>query len=386
MHSILGASLYVIQTDRPAADPVVSYVDRLLVDALKARSSDIHLEPAHDQLTVRIRVDGLLMPLPAVGNEMRSAVLARLKILADLDGAQQRLPQDGKIALRIQTAEGSTRVDVRIATFPTVFGEKMVIRFLPAYMNSMTFAQLGMSKRMCDDIARMKQQHGLFLVTGPTGAGKTTTLYRLLCMQSNSTRNSVTLEDPVECFLPGVTQTQIQPRHGLTFEDGLRSLLRQDPDVIMVGEMRDAATVRIAFQAAMTGHLVLSSLHTRSAVATLTRLHEMGVERYVREQCLIGVVAQRLVRKLCMQCRLSVELRDQVAEQYAGLEKNVWEARGCHTCLHQGYVGRIGIFEMLNWQQLQEGQEPTQSLFQDGIEKVNAGVTSLDEVLRVAGE
>ncbi|MGE5115474.1 MAG: GspE/PulE family protein, partial [Betaproteobacteria bacterium] len=308
--------------------PIIRMLNALLTQAAKDGASDIHIEPYERSSTVRFRVDGTLREVVQPNKALHAALISRLKIMAELDIAEKRLPQDGRISLRI----GGRAIDVRVSTLPSAHGERAVLRLLDKTESKFTLESLGMSG---DVLARfdqlIAQPHGIVLVTGPTGSGKTTTLYASLGRIDTSTTNVLTVEDPVEYELPGIGQTQVNARIELTFAKALRAILRQDPDVIMIGEIRDYETAQIAIQASLTGHLVLATLHTNDAPSAVTRLTDFGVEPYLLSSSLLGVLAQRLVRKLCPHCK-----RQDGAE---------WHAVGCDKCGHTGYHGRVGVYE-----------------------------------------
>ncbi|HWP57284.1 MAG TPA: type II secretion system ATPase GspE [Candidatus Acidoferrales bacterium] len=387
--------------DMASEVPVIRLVNQMLSRALESRASDIHIEPFEDQLKVRYRIDGLLHEVESPPRQLKAAIISRLKILAQLNIAERRLPQDGRIKTRIAGRD----VDLRISTVPTLYGESVVIRLLDRSQIFTDLAALGFPGDVLADFnAMITKPHGLVLVTGPTGSGKTTTLYGALCKINDPAKKIITIEDPVEYQLSGVNQIQVKPQIGLTFANGLRSIVRQDPDIIMVGEIRDFETAEIAVQAALTGHLVLSTLHTNDAAGAISRLLEMGVQDYLLASSLLGVVAQRLVRRLCQRCRRLAAL-DPAARAASDLElKNgaLWEAVGCDECAHTGYIGRIGIFELLKAtpeicnlivQRKEAGAirslaqaQGMRLLREDGCEKARAGITTLAEVLRVTRE
>jgi len=378
---------------------VVSRVDTLLNHAIEHRVSDIHLEPTRNELRVRFRIDGVLVDQQSFSATLSSSIIARLKILANMDTAERRIPQDGKF----HVMHAGNEVDIRVSTFPSLYGEKMVVRVLDRNLQTINLDNLGFEPIMLDAFKRlMQRQSGFFLVTGPTGSGKTTTLYSTLSLLHDPEKNIVTLEDPVEYSLHGITQAQINLPVGFTFEKGMRSIVRQDPDIIMVGEIRDKITARIAIEAALTGHLVLSTLHTTDAPSAIMRLMDMGIEPFLLNAALSGILAQRLVRKLCLECR---QTRPATAQEKRMLKEyginmvNVYEAHGCAACDNLGYKGRVGIFELLEIspalrsliiknpqfdeiysQALADGMK---TLVSDGAHKVKEGIISLAEYARV---
>jgi general secretion pathway protein E len=380
---------------------IVNIVDWLLQYAFGQRASDIHLEPRRDQGNIRFRIDGVLHDVYQIPGGVMSAVTSRLKILARLDLAEKRRPQDGRVKTR---APDGREVELRVSTLPTAFGEKLVLRIFDPEVFLRDFTYLGFSPA---DAARwgsmVREPNGIVLVTGPTGSGKTTTLYSTLKSLATTEVNVCTIEDPIELIEPSFNQMQVQPSIELTFATGVRALLRQDPDIIMVGEIRDLETAEIAAQASLTGHLVLSTLHTNDAPSALTRLVDLGVQPYLMRATLLGVAAQRLVRKLCPHCREEVDLNPKRWRELTGgwniaAPKTVFEAVGCLECRDTGYFGRIALYEMMpmaravkdllvegaDYRKLREaaiksGMVP---LRVSGAEKVAAGVTSVEEVLK----
>ena len=389
--------------DMASEVPVIRLVNQMLVRALESRASDVHIEPFENQLKVRYRIDGILHEIESPPRQLKAAVISRLKILAQLNIAERRLPQDGRIKIRLAGKD----VDLRIATVPTLYGESVVIRLLERGQIFTQLDTLGFPPVLLKRFDEMiLKPHGMILVTGPTGSGKTTTLYGALQKINDPGKKIITIEDPVEYQLSGVNQIHVKPQIGLTFANGLRSIVRQDPDVIMVGEIRDAETAEIAVQAALTGHLVFSTLHTNDAAGAISRLLEMGVQDYLLSSSLLGVLAQRLVRRLCPSCRQQVPFTASVAPdleaQNGSALKSVYEAVGCAACSGTGYLGRVGIFELLPVTSeickiivqradagairnlaVQQGMHP---LRDDGWDKVRQGVTTLAEVLRVTRE
>ncbi len=379
--------------------PVVQLVNHLIFSAVREGASDIHIEPDHKTLRVRYRVDGTLVEKLKPPYQMQPAIASRIKIMAGLDISERRLPQDGAISV---TAEGN-RVDLRVSTLPNKFGEKVVIRVIDTRNALVSLEDLGLSKSLYDAfVHQIRKPHGIILVTGPTGSGKSTTLYAVLNEISNPTINICTVEDPVEFQILGVNQFQVHEKIGLSFANVLRSLLRQDPDVIMVGEIRDPETARIAVQAALTGHLVLSTLHTNDSPSAVTRLHNLQVEPYLMSASLVAILAQRLIRTICPNCKRQVEPSTNMrrsAERLGRLLDTVFEGRGCSQCNQTGMKGRGGIFELLvpddELRDAIASGAPLgtirskadalgmKTLLEAGFEKVREGVTTLDEVLRV---
>ncbi|WP_137391663.1 GspE/PulE family protein [Rhodoligotrophos defluvii] len=387
--------------DLASETPVIRLVNEMIARAVETRASDIHIEPYQGALRVRNRIDGVLIETPAPPAELCAAVISRVKIMAALDIAERRLPQDG----RIQTVVRGRKIDLRISTMPTLDGESVVIRILDRETVKLDFTSLGISERNVDRLEVMlANPNGIMLVTGPTGSGKTTTLYAALRGLNSPDKNVMTVEDPVEYRLDGVNQVQVKASIELSFARVLRSILRHDPDIIMVGEIRDRETAEIAVQAALTGHLVLSTLHTNDAVSSITRLLDMGVEDFLLTSSLCGMVAQRLVRMLCVECKTPTELPSEIVSKYqldrfanaAGLRTH--RAVGCSSCSHTGYRGRTSVMETalmtaalrsailrradsaeLHEVAYAEGME---SMFTDGLRKVAAGITTLEEVLR----
>ncbi|HEX2261833.1 MAG TPA: type II secretion system ATPase GspE [Candidatus Binatia bacterium] len=391
--------------DMASEVPVIRLVNQLLVRALESRASDVHIEPFENQLKVRYRIDGILHEVEPPPRQLKAAVISRLKILAQLNIAERRLPQDGRIKVRLAGKD----VDLRIATIPTLYGESVVIRLLERAQIFTQLDALGFPGTILQHFHEMiSKPHGMVLVTGPTGSGKTTTLYGALQKINDPGKKIITIEDPVEYQLGGVNQIQVKPQIGLSFANGLRSIVRQDPDVIMVGEIRDAETAEIAVQAALTGHLVFSTLHTNDAPGAISRLLEMGVQDYLLSSSLLGVLAQRLVRRLCASCRKEAPFtgfdgnEPELRLQNADRPQTVWDAVGCNRCSGTGYLGRVGIFELLPVtseickvivQRADAGmirslavQQGMRLLREDGWDKVWQGVTTVAEVLRVTRE
>lgn len=381
--------------------PVIRLINALLLEAIKEGASDVHVETQEKRLVVRFRVDGVLRDIVEPQRALAPLLVSRIKVMAKLDIAEKRVPQDGRVTLRI----GGHDVDARVSTIPTQHGERVVMRLLERGSMTLDLGTLGMSERDRSVFTRLLERpHGILLVTGPTGSGKTTTLYTALTRLNDRRRNVMTVEDPIEYELPGIAQTQVNPRTDMTFARGLRAILRQDPDVIMVGEIRDQETATTAVRSAMTGHFVLSTLHTNSAVGSVTRLIDMGVERYLLAPMVVGLCAQRLVRKLCTACRRAdAATEGDVLMVGGGLRAGepLWRAEGCDACHGDGYRGRAGLYEVVavddrfqamihdgaseaELERHARGDNP--SLLADGVDKVRAGVTTVEEVARVTRE
>ncbi len=379
----------------------VAFIDTLLNAALAQKASDVHIESTEKGIMVRFRTDGILHKVTDVTHEDAYHVIARLKVLAHLDVSERRLAQDGKFSFLMPHAS----VDLRVATFPSLYGEHLVIRILDRSHDCFDVEKLGFFADMNQQFSRLiEHSHGLVLVTGPTGSGKTTTLYSALNLINHQEKHIITLEEPIEYSFPGITQAQIRPEIGFTFATALRSVLRQDPDIILVGEIRDYETAEISIQAALTGHLVLSTLHTTDAPSAIVRLIDMGVRSFLINATVTGVLAQRLVRTLCTACRYEVEAPfeyQQLAKRYAIPLHHVYSADGCGECHNTGYRGRIGIFELLllnpeikevitrrpSYTQLYEAavKGGMRTLMHDGLLKVAQGLTSINELARVIG-
>ena len=376
--------------------PIIRLINALITEAIKENASDIHVEPFESRLSIRFRVDGVLREVLEPPRQIASLLVSRIKVMAQLDIAEKRLPQDGRIALKV----ANRPVDIRVSTLPSGHGERVVMRLLDKQAGRLDLLQLGMGESIEKRLESMIQKpHGIILVTGPTGSGKTTTLYAMLSVLNDTKRNILTVEDPVEYDLDGIGQTPVNTKVDMTFAKGLRAILRQDPDVVMVGEIRDSETAQIAVQASLTGHLVLSTLHTNSAVGAITRLQDMGVEPFLLSSTLLGVISQRLVRKLCPECKSVTQLD---VEQVNGFEISgddvIYQANGCPACLQTGFRGRTGIYEMIEVDEALSTmihdstsqsklerycRTKSRSLREDGIRKMVQGETTLDEVLRV---
>jgi general secretion pathway protein E len=381
--------------------PIIKLINAMLGEAIKEGASDIHIETFESQLVVRFRVDGVLREILRPNRKMASMLVSRIKVMAKLDIAEKRVPQDGRITLRI----AGRAVDVRVSTMPSSHGERVVLRLLDKNNVRLNLTDLGMTAENRQHISTLiRKPHGIILVTGPTGSGKSTTLYAGLSEINSKDRNILTVEDPIEFDLLGIGQTQVNPRVDMTFARGLRAILRQDPDVVMIGEIRDLETAEIAVQASLTGHLVLSTLHTNTAAGAITRLEDMGIEPFLLSSSLLAVLSQRLVRTLCPHCKAEYTPTPEEAEML-GVEDNadtmIYTPTGCAACNQTGYRGRTGIHELLlvdepirEMMHAGKGEQAiekhirkfTASIRDDGCRKVLAGITSLEEVLRVTRE
>ena len=388
--------------DLASEAPVIRIVNLIIQRAIEMRASDIHIEPFEDTLKIRLRVDGVLQHIEAPPITSTAAVVSRIKIMAKLNIAERRLPQDGRIKIQMLGKE----LDLRVSTVPTLYGESVVIRLLSKDDTVLDFAALGFSEQNSQHFAEiLTLPHGIILITGPTGSGKSTTLYTALKQLNTSTRKIITVEDPIEYQIEGINQIQVKPKIGLTFANALRSIVRQDPDVIMIGEMRDLETARIAVQSALTGHTVLSTLHTNDAATGITRLLDMGVENYLLTSTINGILAQRLVRKLCDHCKQAYPASSNLVEnlnlqRFAAKEKIIlYHSVGCDECNGLGYRGRLAIIEFLFVSSAIRSaitcnetatsikklaiSEGMLTLYEDGLSKVTQGLTTLEEVLRV---
>lgn len=381
--------------------PVIQLVNSILFESVRSKASDIHIQPRETEVAVRMRIDGILFDVHELPKTIQEEVVTRMKVLGKMNIAEKRLPQDGRASVKV----GQRAIDLRIASMPTNYGERVVIRLLDKSARMYSLEELGMD---ADSLTRFRsvihQEHGLILVTGPTGSGKSTTLYSVLQELNTDERNAVTLEDPIEYELDGISQTQINVRKGMTFASGLRSVLRQDPDIIMLGEIRDEETALMAIQSSLTGHMVYSTLHTNDAPSAVTRLLDLGVEPYLASSSLLAVLAQRLVRRICPACRQPIQL-SKADRMLVGLPEDAitaFHGAGCAECRKTGYQGRFGVFELLmatdtiqqHIQQrssaasirvagIQEGMRPMR---QDGLQKIMDGKTTIDEVTRVTTE
>jgi len=383
--------------------PIIKLVNLIFSIAVKDRASDIHVQPLENELRVRFRIDGLLYDMYKPPKRAQNAIVSRIKVMAGLDVAEKRLPQDGRILIRVNDSE----TDVRVSIIPSAYGEQVVMRLLDRSATMIGLGDLGMEPELEKVmVSLITRPQGVFLITGPTGSGKTTSLYAMLQFINTPEKNILTIEDPVEYVLPGIGQMQVNPKIQLDFARGLRSFLRQDPDVIMVGEIRDQETARIAIQAALTGHLVFSTLHTNDSATALTRLVDMGIEPYLLTSAVTAILAQRLVRKLCLHCKevyRPSEFETELLKGYInGEDSIIYKGKGCPECLNTGYMGRVAVFELLQLdstirQMVQDRRSSEEikttaigrgmvTLRRHGIEKALTGMTSLSEIIRVTIE
>lgn len=382
--------------------PIVKLVDLLLMQAIKDRVSDIHIEPFKNKINIRYRIDGVLYEIPPPAKHLLPALVSRIKILSNLDIAERRLPQDGSFLVKVE----KKGIDIRVSSIPTIYGEKVVMRILDKSATPLDLGELGFEAQELESFRKaIFSPHGLILITGPTGSGKTTTLYAALNEMKSPHKNICTVEDPVEYKLEGINQVQIKPKIGLTFAAALRSFLRQDPDIIMVGEVRDMETAQICVRSSLTGHLVLSTLHTNDAPSAISRLIDIGIEPYLISSSLILVGAQRLVRKLCPECKEAYETPKKIMSDLNIKQELLYKPKGCDYCSHTGYRGRIAIYEIIivndklkemiargaglgEIKEIVRGMG-VRSLSESGIKKIAEGVTSIEEVMSitmVAGE
>jgi general secretion pathway protein E len=382
--------------------PIIKLINAILTEAIKDKASDIHIEPFEERLRVRFRVDGILREVLILQKALASLVVSRIKVMAKLDIAEKRLPQDGRISLKI----AGHAIDLRVSTLPSGYGERVVMRLLDKQAGRMDVSSMGMLKVDQQHFNNLlNYPHGIILVTGPTGSGKTTTLYAGLTQLNKTERSIMTIEDPIEYHLDGISQTAVNTKIDMDFSRGLRAILRQDPDIVMVGEIRDAETAKIAVQASLTGHLVLSTLHTNTAIGAIARLSDMGIEPFLLSSSLLGVLAQRLVRTLCPNCKESYIADDNTRQTMEiGLKQPplmIYKSVGCHSCYDRGFQGRMGIYELIQidnsmreaiYKQSSSAdiekiaRQQTKSIRHNGFEQVKAGLTTLNEVLRVTKE
>ena len=387
--------------DSASDAPIIRLINGLIAEAVRSGASDVHVEPFEERVSVRFRVDGVLRETVSLSSKLAPPLISRIKVMARLDIAEKRVPQDGRLTLTL----GGKAVDVRVSTLPSRYGERVVLRLLDKESARFSMVDLGMSAQQLSDLEHaLAQPNGIVLVTGPTGAGKTTTLYAGLNLLNDQTRNILTVEDPVEYAVEGIGQTQVNAKVGMTFAAGLRAILRQDPDVVMVGEIRDHETAEIAVQASLTGHLVLSTVHTNSAVAAITRLRDMGVESYLLASTLTAVLAQRLVRRLCPSCKQPYEADEaerRMLDLPEGENATLWRPVGCDQCGGIGYQGRRGVYEVavvddtlrtLIHDDARESAmaeaafKARDTLWRSGVKLAFEGETSLAEVMRVCRE
>lgn len=387
----------MINAGAPEERVAVRIVDALITHALMLRASDIHVEPQKERLRIRYRIDGFLIEQEPIDGSFCEQVIARIKVLSGVNPMQRRIPQDGTFS----TEYAARTVDIRVATFPSVYGETVVLRLLDQSAQPLTLSELGLSEEMRKELKQLlSHEQGLFLVTGPTGSGKTTTLYATLASMDNASMNIITLEDPVEYVIPHITQGHVDPEVGFTFENGIRAMLRQDPDIMLVGEIRDRQTARISIEAALTGHLVLSTIHTQDAPTALIRIIEMDIEPFLLKASLIGILAQRLVRRVCSACIQHRALTPDEVDIFTRYEfqipASIPVAQGCDRCVQTGYYGRIGVFELLSVSdsmrslmqaapdilriKVQATADGFKPLIIDGLSKVAAGLTTLKEI------
>jgi general secretion pathway protein E len=407
MHDESGGS--IISAIQEAGDllddtsdaPIIKLVNVMLSQAVKDKASDIHVEPTQKGLKIRYRLDGILYDMLSPQKQIQAALISRIKVMADMNIAEKRLPQDGRIEIRI----GDKNIDIRVSTIPTAYGERVVLRLLDKTKIFISVTELGMPAERLDEFnSLITAAHGIFLVTGPTGSGKTTTLYAALSQINNTDKNIITIEDPIEYQLEGVGQIQVNPKIDLTFSRGLRSIVRQDPDVILVGEIRDLETAEIAIQSALTGHLVFSTLHTNDSASAVTRLTDMGIEPFLITSSVIAILAQRLVRVICPACK-EAYIPDEQSLLKVGITPEmlkghkIYRGRGCPECLNTGYSGRTGIFELLLVNETMQNlilktsdsnaitqkavEQGMVTLRQNGAQKVLKGITTIEEVFRV---
>jgi general secretion pathway protein E len=387
--------------DLASEAPIIKLVNMFIVRAIESRASDIHIEPFNDELKVRYRIDGVLHDIESIPKKLQAAIISRVKLMSKLNIAERRLPQDGRIRLRMLDKE----IDIRVSTIPVLYGESVVMRLLNKEGIVIDLDKLGFPADVLSNFKQLiMRPNGIILVTGPTGSGKTTTLYGALDLINSPDKKIITVEDPIEYELKGVNQIPVKPQIGLNFANTLRHIVRQDPDVIMIGEIRDIETAEIAIQSALTGHLVFSTLHTNDAPSAITRLLDMGVESFLLSSTVRGILAQRLVRVICPECK-EIDLHsDKESLSALGIDSNlpVFKGKGCEKCAFTGYYGRTGIFELLvvdddirrlilknadsNVLRDSAKKHGMRTLLEDGIEKIKSGITTYNEVLRVTQE
>lgn len=375
--------------------PIIKLLNAIMAEAIRTGASDIHIEPFENQLRIRFRIDGQLKTVLTQKIGLAEMLASRIKVLARLDIAEKRLPQDGRIATKL----GGRAVDLRVSTIPSSFGERVVMRLLDKSAGRLNLTDLGLPASQLETLKHiLRKPHGILLVTGPTGSGKTTSLYAALTRLNDNQRNIMTVEDPVEYNIEGINQTQVNAKADMTFAKGLRAILRQDPDVVMVGEIRDIETAEIAVQASLTGHLVLSTLHTNTAIGAINRLKDMGVEPFLLASSLLGVMAQRLVRRLCPECKTEHDADEKECEVLGVKQAKIYQACGCDACSRTGYQGRIGVYELVEiddslrqmihsdaseLEMAEYAHQKVMSIRKSGVQLVLNGDTSLEELLRV---
>ncbi|MFH0855038.1 MAG: GspE/PulE family protein [Candidatus Omnitrophota bacterium] len=376
--------------------PVVKLVDLIIRQAIDERASDIHIEPFKDKISLRYRIDGKLYEIPPPAKHLHMPIISRIKILSKLDIAEKRLPQDGAFLVKI----GDRPIDIRVSSIPTIYGEKVVMRLLDRSQVVLDLGKLGFEPKQLEFMRKfIRTPYGLIFLTGPTGSGKTTTLYAILSEIKDPGKNIVTIEDPVEYKLDGINQVQVKPEIGLTFATALRSFLRQDPDIMLVGEVRDLETAQICVRSALTGHLVLSTLHTNDAPTAVSRLMDIGIEPYMLSSSLVAVIGQRLVRKLCLECKEAYEPKQEELKNIKLKADLIYKAKGCASCNNTGYRGRISISEVMyvneeikslisqraSFQKIRDAARAIgmQTLYESALKKVEEGLTSLEDALSV---
>ncbi len=378
--------------------PIIRLINALFTEAIKDNASDIHIEPYEYRLVVRFRIDGVLQEILQPPYQLAPLLASRIKVMAHLDIAEKRIPQDGRISLKI----AGRPIDIRVSTLPAQHGERVVLRLLDNQAGRLNLSQLGMAQNYVDQVDKLiHKPHGIILVTGPTGSGKTTTLYAALSRLNDKSRNIVTIEDPIEYYLDGIGQTQVNTKIDMNFARGLRAILRQDPDVVMIGEIRDIETAQIAVQASLTGHLVLSTLHTNNAVSTITRLRDMGIEPFLLSSSLLGVLAQRLVRLLCSHCKIEYTASESDCKILGASQDQapkIFKPNGCDHCRQLGYHGRTGLYEFITVDDTmrtmihdeideltmaRHARSVSMNLRDDGIRCVLAGDTTIEELVRI---
>jgi len=376
--------------------PIIKLINGIISKAIKFRASDIHFEPYEDQLVVRYRVDGIMQEVLSQESKLSSILISRIKIMSGLDISERRLPQDGRVSLSL----GDKNIDVRVSTLPSSYGERIVLRILDKNTSQINISDLGFPESILNSYKNsLKSSEGIILITGPTGSGKTTTLYAGLRHLSDSSQNILTVEDPIEYTLKGIGQTQVNEKTGYTFARGLRAILRQDPDVVMVGEMRDIETAEIGIQASLTGHLVLSTVHTNSAIAAITRLRDMGIESFLLSSSIKTIISQRLVRRLCKSCKTKTKLDKDIQLAFGiNIDNEIYMPVGCNECSMTGYQGRIALSECVEidnhlkdliHNNASENEmsnyvfKNTKSIDQVSIELLSQGITSIEELIRI---